>query len=234
MIRPLPTAALFLALLLALPAGAQPPEPVPAPQANGNGNGKAAGDALLALEEAELRERMVTALAIAESVRMRGRTILVAMSEIARVRRSIEKLNPYSERRRELEDRLALQERRRAELEDEVERMFDEYLRLVATVATDLWPRLRRVSGRLGEDLARRQLGQLSELYPVMRGHVEEYNRTGAENVTQGMTERWRREIDDTWERRLDRLEEAPAPAAPAPSLPAPQPPQPKTRKEDI
>ena len=56
--------------------------------------------------EAELRERMMTALMIAQSVRLRGRTILVAMSQISHIRRIIDQLDPLSKNRPSYEERL--------------------------------------------------------------------------------------------------------------------------------
>lgn len=167
-----------------------------------------AEEALLALEEAELRERLMTALAVAESVRLRGRTILVAMSEIGRVRRRVEKIDPTSERRAEFEQRLQRLEQRRIELDGEVDAEFQSYIVLVSELSDGLWSRIDRVGQGLLLSLDERRLSRLAQLYPVVMAHVEEFNR--AQSVTRGVTQRWRREIDDTFEMRQERLRSLP------------------------
>ncbi len=166
-----------------------------------------ADQAILALEEAELRERLVTALAVAESIRLRGRTILVAMSEIGRVRRRVQRIDPASERRAEFEARLRRLEERRIELDAEVDEEFRTYLVLVSEIAGSLWTRVDRVGQGLSESLAERRLSRLHELYPVVRSHVQEF--ASAETVTRAATDRWRREIDDTYDMRQERLSRA-------------------------
>ena len=189
--------ALWTGLLAVLLAGALPARAEEEPL-----TGEAAR---LAIEEAELRERMITALAIGESVRLRGRTILVAILEIQRVARSVAKLSPGSESRRDYEQRLAaLRERLRA-LDAEVDREWLSYLEIVSELAGDLWPRLERVGTEVAAGLAERRLSRLADLYPVVAGHIEEFHR--AETVTQGMTTRWRAEIDDSYYLRLEKRE---------------------------
>jgi len=190
---------LLLAVLAAAPAAPRAEEP------------PLTGDAArLAIEEAELRERMITALAIAESVRLRGRTILVAMTEIARVRRSVDKLAPDSDRRAGFEARLDRLEARRRALDAEVDREFLSYLEIVSELAGDLWPRLERVGSQVAAGLAERRLSRLADLYPVVAGHIAEFHR--AETVTRGMTGRWRAEIDDSYYLRLEKRQSAPPP----------------------
>lgn len=162
-------------------------------------------EALLAVEEAELRERMMTALMIAQSVRLRGRTILVAMSQISHIRRIIDQLDPLSKNRPSYEERLRRLEVRRAELEDEVGREWEAYLEIVSTLAGDLWPRISRAGDQIADGLEERRLPLLAKLYPVMKTHLEEFNKS--ETVTRGMTERWRSEVDDTYLLRLEKLQ---------------------------
>ncbi|MGF1445032.1 MAG: hypothetical protein ACFBRM_02395 [Pikeienuella sp.] len=166
--------------------------------------------ALLAVEEAELRERIMTTLAVAESVRLRGRTILVAMSEIGRVRRRLEKIDPTSPNRAAFEERLRKVEQRRVELDREVDEEFLSYLELVSEIAGEVWTRVDRVGDELSAGLAERRLAQLVKLYPVVRSHIQEFNQ--AETVTRAITDRWRREVDDTYEMRQQRLRAAPPP----------------------
>lgn len=171
--------------------------------------------ALLAIEEAELRERMVTALAIAEGVRLKGRTVLVALSELRRVRRVLSELSPTDPRRRRLETRIDALEAKRRAVGEEVDREFRGYLDIVGEISTDLWPRLDRVGGVLEKTLTDRRLENLTELLPLMRGHVEELNREGS--LSTDAAERWRREVDDTFETRRDIVEgRRTAPKAPS------------------
>ncbi|MGF1658879.1 MAG: hypothetical protein ACFCUS_05580 [Rubrimonas sp.] len=172
-----------------------------------------AAAALLALEEAELRERMVTALAIAEGLRLRGRTVLVAMTEIDRVRAALREFSPTDPERAPLEARLNVLETRRIEVGRIVDEEFEAYLAIVAELASDLWPRLRRVGGDLEADLRDRRLSRLGELMPILRAHVEEMNRDGALDAEAAM--RWRREVDDSYAFREERLRRRAAPEAP-------------------
>ncbi len=204
----LPLPAGLLGLALAAAALAPPPE----------ARAQGLQQALLAVEEAELREKMMTALAVAESVRLRGRTILVAMSEIARVRRRLEKIDPTSKNRATFEERLRRVELRRAELDREVDEEFLVYLELVSEIAGEIWSRIDRVGDGLSQNLADRRLAQLGKLYPVVKAHIEEFNK--ADTVTSAVTDRWRREIDDTYEMRQERLRAAPPPE---PSLANPE-----------
>ena len=182
----------------------------PMPGSAQQANGEMSEVARLAVEEAELRERMMTALVIAESVRLRGRTILVAMSEISRVRRSVSRLSPDSERRAEFESRLARLEARRKELDAEVDREFLSYLEIISELAGDLWARLDRVGDDVATGLEERRLSRLRELYPLVHRHIEEFHK--AETVTRGMTRRWRAEIDDTYDLRLEKRMREPEP----------------------
>ncbi|MGF1500891.1 MAG: hypothetical protein ACFBSD_03665 [Paracoccaceae bacterium] len=222
MTRSLATLALLATVLTVTPlwAAAQAPaasRPAPGVEA-------APGDARLAVEEAELRERLITALAIAESVRLRGRTILVAFSEYGRVRERIDRLGPTSERRVEYEARLAKLERRLVALDLEVDEEFNAYLEIVSELAGNLWSRLDRVGDAVAEDLKARRLARLHQIYPLVKAHIEEFHR--AERVTRGMIDRWRAELDDTYRKRLE-LRSAPPP--PEPSVTAPD-----KKKEDI
>ncbi|GMG85338.1 hypothetical protein LNKW23_45580 [Paralimibaculum aggregatum] len=209
------SAALSAVALLGLAALALPPARAQA---------QSTEQAMLAVEEAELRERLMTALAVAESVRLRGRTILVAMSEIGRVRRRVDKIDPTSERRAEFEARLKKLELRRIELDGEVDTEFQSYIVLIAEISEELWSRIDRVGDGLARDLAERRLSRLAQLYPVVKRHIEEFNK--ARSVTQAVTERWRREVDDTYEMRQERLRAAPPPE---PSLADPD-----EKEEDI
>jgi hypothetical protein len=208
----IPRHARAVAAALALALAAAGPGPARAQEALSQ------EDALRAVEEAELRERIVTALAIAESVRLRGRTILVAMSEIGRVRRRVERLDPTSERRAEFEERLARLEERRAEMDAELDDEFLVYLEIVSELAGGAWSRIDRVGGQVLESLEERRIERLQQLYPIVRGHIEEFHRAGA--VTRAVTGRWRREIDDTYDLRRERLRAAPPPE---PSLAEPE-----------
>ena len=181
-----------------------------------------AAAALLALEEAELRERMVTALAIAEGLRLRGRTVLVAMTEIDRVRAALREFSPADPERAPLEARLNVLETRRIEVGRIVDEEFEAYLAIVAELASDLWPRLRRVGGDLEADLRDRRLSRLGELMPLLRAHVEEMNRAGALDADAAM--RWRREVDDSYAFREERLRRRAAPEAPIAPPPASKP----------
>lgn len=210
--RRLAALAAALALLVAQPLPAQAPATLE--------------EARLAVEEADLRARIVTALAVAESIRLRGRTVLVAMSEIGRVRRRVEQLDVQSENRAEFENRLTKLESRRAELDAELDAEFESYLELVSELASALWSRIDRVGGAVEQDLASRRIERLRELAPVVHGHIEEFNRL--KSVTRAVTERWRREIDDTYDMRQERLRAAPPPE---PSLTNPNG---KPKKEDI
>jgi len=196
-------------------AADEPPDGDPAPGAETALEDKdpaemSPDEARLAVEEAELRERMITALAIAESVRLRGRTILVAMTEISRVRRSVQKLPPLSDERAAFEARLRRLEQRRIALDREVTEEFESYLAIVSELASDLWPRLNRVGDQVAEGLKERRLARLLKLYPLLHSHIEEYNRLGS--VTRGITERWRAEIDDTYLLRREKLDSGPPP----------------------
>ncbi|MEO0819729.1 MAG: hypothetical protein AAF074_04790 [Pseudomonadota bacterium] len=168
------------------------------------------GAALLAVEEAELRERMITALAIAEGVRLRGRTVLVAMSELARVRRAIAGLSAADPNRPKLQARIDALENRRIAVSAIVDQEFDTYVEVVGEIAVELWPRLRRVSNALAEDLETRRLGKLGEMLPLLRAHVEEMNRAGG--ITSEALLRWRSDVDDTFDRRRDRLRDRKSP----------------------
>lgn len=191
----------LVALLLALPALAEEPAPPQDPELTA---------ALLAIEEAELRERMITALAIAEGVRLRGRTILVAISELDRVQRALTQLSPTDPARAALEARVARLEGRRAEISGVVDREFDSYVAVVTEIAGELWPRLRRVGRQLEEDLEGRRLDRLGALLPLLRAHVGELNRTGG--LPAEALGRWRTEIDDSYALRKRRLDERLAP----------------------
>ncbi|MEM1342973.1 MAG: hypothetical protein AAGI34_00170 [Pseudomonadota bacterium] len=161
--------------------------------------------ALLAIEEAELRERMITALAVAEGLRLRGRTVLVALTELTRVRRALADLSPTDPRRSALEARLTSLEQRQDEVSAVVEDEFRSYVGIVSDISTDLWPRLRRVGADLEADLLARNLERLNDLLPLLQTHVEEMNRS--ENLAPDALERWRTEIDDTYDLRRQRRE---------------------------
>lgn len=176
------------------PPSARPPE---APHSD-------AAAALLAVEEAELRERMVTALAIAEGLRLRGRTVLVAMSEIDRVRAALKEMSPVAPERGALEARLDVLETRRIDVSRAVDEEFEAYLAVVGELASDLWPRLRRVGGELEADLRERRLSRLGDLMPLLRAHVEEMNKAG--RLDADAAGRWRREVDDSFALREERL----------------------------
>lgn len=178
-----------------------------------NERSEEAAAALLALEEAELRERMVTALAVAEGLRLRGRTVLVAMTEIDRVRAALREFSPADPERAPLEARLNVLETRRIEVGKVVDEEFEVYLAVVAELSSDLWPRLRRVGGDLETDLRERRLSRLGEMMPLLRAHVEEMNRTGALDAETAL--RWRREVDDSYAFREERLRRRAAPEAP-------------------
>lgn len=160
--------------------------------------------ALLALEEAELRERMITALALAENLRLRGRTVLVAINEINRVRRAIRDLGPFDPDRARLEKRVEQLDRRRKQVTDLVDAEFEKYLALVAELGGDLWPRLTRVGSQLHQDLEDRGLERLSGLFPILREHVEQFNRSGSASAQQIIE--WRRMVDDTYRMRQKKL----------------------------
>lgn len=160
--------------------------------------------AMLAVEEAELRERMITALAVAEGLRLRGRTILIAMSEIERVRRTLRDVSPLDAERSRLGARLEVLEERRRKVSALVDQEFKAYLEIVGEIADDLWPRLRRVGGDLDADLESRRLDQLRELLPMLRAHAEQLNRQGS--LSQTDAQEWRQAIDDTYELREDKL----------------------------
>ena len=163
-----------------------------------------AAAALLALEEAELRERMVTGLAIAEGLRLRGRTVLVAITEIDRVHAALTDLDPTDPERTRLARRLETLEHRRVEVSAGLDLEFRAYIEVVSEISSGLWPRLRRVGGELEDELRSRNLSRLGELMPLLRAHVEEFNRDGA--LSAEASQRWRREIDDSFALREERL----------------------------
>ncbi|MGF1554553.1 MAG: hypothetical protein ACFBWO_18925 [Paracoccaceae bacterium] len=195
-----PALALGLALSLLAPytGPAQSTDEAPAP-------GDEAAAARLAVEEAELRERMITALAVAEGVRLKGRTVLVALTELRRVRRTLSELSPTDPERRALERRLDRLEGRRRAVTEELDREFATYLEIVAEISTDLYPRLNRVGEALGEALLSRRLENLSDLLPITRAHIVELNREG--DLSAAALQAWREEIDDTYAKRREILE---------------------------
>lgn len=184
--------ALVLALLTAL-------IPV-APRAESAGD----IDARLAVEEAEVRDRIVTALAIAQGLRLRGRTIMIAIQEIERAKRSLRDISPTDPDREKLEARLALLIERRKRVDQELDAEFDAYLELIGELSSTLWPRLRRVGENLVSELEERDLGRLANLLPIVRAHAEYLNRQGSLGLE--TMEQWRNEIDDSRQMRENRM----------------------------
>lgn len=193
--------ATLVALAVSAPSLAA--DPAPSVPTTGQGAEWAVSAEALAAEEARLRERIVLALAVAESVRLRGRTILVAMSEIERVRARIATLAPDSGRRAEFDQRLAALEARRVELDREVDEEFLSYVTLVSDLAAVLFTRVNRVGDSVHAELEGLAMRRLTDLYPLLSEHIEEFNRDGG--VGREATDRWRREIDDTYEMRRAR-----------------------------
>lgn len=160
--------------------------------------------ALLAMEEAELRERMLALLILSDSIRLRGRALLVAIGELHRVRRSLAAMDSTDPSKLRLENRLLKLETRRREVETTLDQEFQNYVTGVSELGNDLWPRLRRVGEQFPDLLRRRNLTRLERYLPVLQRHIEEFNRSSAVNAS-ALIE-WRRTLDDTFIERRNRL----------------------------
>jgi hypothetical protein len=171
--------------------------------------------ASLAFEEAELRERLMTALAVADGVRTQGRTLYVAMAETERLVQVLTRLDPADPAQRDYAERLGELIRRQEAMAAALDRDFATYVGIVEDLARTIRPRLKRIGETLATKLADLGLTRLQALQPLLQQHVEELNRSRV--LTASIRERWLAEIDDSRARRDERFHHRRPPAAATP-----------------
>jgi hypothetical protein len=160
--------------------------------------------ASLAFEEAELRERLMTALAVADGVRTQGRTLYVAMAETERLLQVLTRLDPADPGHREYTARLGELVRRQEAMAEGLDQDFAVYVGIVEDLARTIRPRLQRIGEALATRLADLGLTRLQTLQPLLQQHVEELNRSRV--LTATIRERWLAEIDDSRVQRDERF----------------------------
>ena len=161
--------------------------------------------AALALDEAEVRERMMTAVAIANGIRTQGRALFLARHQTRTVEGHLRALPPVDSRRADYEKRLAALVARQQELDATIDRDFDAYLRILEEILKRPRVRVRRIGEQLAKDLGARQLDALATLLTLLRSHLEE----GAQGGILGAEKprKWLEAIDETRAQRRERFD---------------------------